>query len=110
MERRRVAFTLGVHYATNPSTLREIPDMMKEVVETVDEVQFDRCLLVNLSGSSIDFEIVYFVLNRSYTTYLKKHQEVVLKIIDKLEEHEILIPYPTQTILLERTGNQGGNQ
>jgi len=102
MERRRVPFTIGVHTNTPTSTLREIPSIIAGIIQNIPDTTFDRTYLVNLGSSTYDFEVVYFVLSRSYSKYLQIHQDVVLKIIQVFQERKIEIPYPTQTLLLEK--------
>lgn len=109
MERRRVPFTIGVHCNTSPSVLKEIPGIIEEIINSVDNTNFDRAFLNSLSKFTYDFDVVYFVQSRSYTKYLETHEQVTMKIIEVFKEHNIEIPYPTQTLHVERSNSQEVN-
>ncbi len=100
MSSRRVTFRFGVVYATPLESLRAIPDLLKQIVETQRIVQFDRAHLAALGESSIDFEVSYQVLTKDFDRHLDAQQQIYLRLLEVLAERKIEIAYPTRRIIL----------
>ncbi|NLT39307.1 MAG: mechanosensitive ion channel family protein [Clostridiales bacterium] len=102
LEERRVLFTIGVTYETSSEKLRQIPDMIKEIVTSMEDVRFGRAHFCRYGAYSLEFEIVYFVLSKDYGKYMDVNQEIFLKMKDSFERHDIELAYPTQMLLLQK--------
>jgi small-conductance mechanosensitive channel len=102
MERRRVAFKIGVVYQTSANIIKEIPELVKNIIEQVQDVQFDRAHFMNLGQSTLDFEFVYFILTPDYTVFMNRQQEILLSIFETFERKKISFAYPTQTLFLNQ--------
>ena len=61
MSERRVVQKFGVVYSTPADVLEKIPVWVREFVTANDKLRFDRCHFANYGGSSLDFELVFFV-------------------------------------------------
>ncbi|MCD4761259.1 mechanosensitive ion channel family protein, partial [bacterium] len=61
MERRRVAFKLGVTYDTTPEKLEAIPKIIENIVNKADLAEFERCFFVEYADFALIFEIVIFI-------------------------------------------------
>ena len=59
MEKRRKAFNFGVEYGTLQDKLEKIPEMVREIIAQVKNVEFDRVHFFRFGDSSLDFEVVY---------------------------------------------------
>ena len=101
MQERRILFTLGVVYQTPRETAARIPDMLKDVIESTDSTRFDRAHFKSFGPSSLDFEVVYYVLVPEYNTYMDIQQKMNLEIMRRFEAEGIEFAYPTQTLYLE---------
>ncbi|HAN46026.1 MAG TPA: mechanosensitive ion channel protein MscS [Cyanobacteria bacterium UBA8156] len=101
MYRRRVCFHFGVEYNTPPDVLSSIPDVVRGIVETVAGTLFDRCHFYQYGNSSLDFETVYFVLDRDYNLYMDLHQQVCLGIYRAFTERGIAFAFPTRTVHIQ---------
>lgn len=100
MEERRVLFTLRVTYDTQNSKLKEIPVFIKEIVESVADVRFGRAHFSLYGQFGLEFEIVYFVLDKDFDKYMDVNQEINYRIKEEFEKREIEFAYPTQTLYL----------
>jgi small-conductance mechanosensitive channel len=100
MEQRRVLFTLGVTYDTPSEKLREIPALIKDIIDEVPDTAFGRAHFCAYGDYSLKFEIAYFVLNSDYDTYMDIHQEVNLRIKNVFDKNGVTFAYPTQTVCL----------
>jgi len=98
MTRRRTSFDLGVTYETDAEMLKKIPEMIKEIITTRENVEFNRVHLRSFDDSAIRFTVLYHYLSREYEPYLNTHQDILFAIRDAFEEAEIDMAYPTQTI------------
>jgi len=102
MYERRVAFTLGVTYQTPRERLREIPQILREAIETQPQTRFDRSHFAKYGDFSLDFETVYYVLAADYNLYMDIQQNINLQVHERFEELGIDFAYPTQTLFLRR--------
>jgi small-conductance mechanosensitive channel len=100
MESRRVLFTLGVTYETTFEKLKEIPDIIKNIILKLDEVTFDRVHFSTYGDFSLNFEIVYYIADRDYNKYMDIQQEINFKIKEEFDKQSIEFAYPTQTLFL----------
>lgn len=105
MERRRVAFKIGVVYDTSQENLKAMPGLIKEIIESIENTQFDRAHFVSYGAYSLDFEIVYFIFSSDYNMYMDVQQEINLKMREAFNDRGIEFAYPTQTLLLHAAGN-----
>ncbi len=98
MQTRRIAFSIGVTYQTEPEKLRALPATIKEIVGRHTHATFDRAHLKNLGASSLDFEVVYIVNSADYQIYMDIQQAINLDLIGYFARESIEFAYPTQTI------------
>ena len=108
MAERRVVFGLGVVYGTAPERLREIPEVVREIVEARSPVRFDRAHFKSFGAFSLDFEVVYWMLDPDYATYMDVQQEINLALVDAFAERDIEFAFPTQSIILEPVSVRAG--
>jgi small-conductance mechanosensitive channel len=112
LEERRALFTFGVTYQTSPELLERIPSIVKEAIERRELTRFDRAHFKTFGASSLDFEVVYFVLSPQMPIYLDIQQAVNLEIMRRFAEEGIEFAYPTQTLhvpSLERRRSESGS-
>lgn len=106
MFERRVVFNLGVTYDTPRDKLELIPDIVREAVEAEEGTRFDRSHFSKYADYSLNFESVYYVLTADYNLYMDIQQAIYFTIHRRFEEEEIEFAYPTQTLLLSRSGRE----
>lgn len=102
MDRRRIVFKIGVTYQTTTEQLREIPDIIANIIKGIEGVSFDRAHFASFGDFSLDFEVVYYVLSSDYYKYMDVQQGINLKIKEEFERRKIEFAYPTQTLFLEK--------
>lgn len=101
MQERRVSFNIGVLYQTSQDQLKRIPEIIQKVIEATPNTRFDRAHFFQFGGSSLDFQIVYFVLSNDFLTYMNAQQNINLNLFKRFEEEKIGFAYPTQSIFVE---------
>ncbi|PIR04632.1 MAG: mechanosensitive ion channel protein MscS [Candidatus Liptonbacteria bacterium CG11_big_fil_rev_8_21_14_0_20_35_14] len=102
MKERRIAFKFGVVYQTDNDKLKRIPQIIKDIIESVDKLRFDRTHFISFGPSDLTFEAVYFINSPEYNDYMDANQEVNLKMKEIFEKDGIEFAYPTQTIFLNK--------
>lgn len=102
MSERRVLQNLTVTYQTQVEELEIIPGMIKGIIESEKNVRFDRCHFLRFQDSSLEFELVYWVLNPEFNAYADCAQSINLKILKEFIKNKIEFAYPTQTIFLTK--------
>jgi len=98
MEKRRVVFKFGVTYQTPLEKLREIPEIVKAIVEEIEGAVLDRAHFFSYGDFSLVFEVVYYVLGSDYTQYMDIQQKINLGLKKEFETRKIEFAYPTQTL------------
>ncbi|MCC9167021.1 mechanosensitive ion channel family protein [Pontibacter harenae] len=100
MQRRRVLFRVGVIYQTTHEQLKQIPATLKSIVLEQDPVEFDRAHFASYGDSSLDFEIVYYVLSSDYNVYMDVQQGINMRIFEEFQRMGIEFAYPTRTLFV----------
>jgi small-conductance mechanosensitive channel len=106
MEERRVVFHLRVLLQTSPAQLRQIPTIIREVIERQEQVRFDRAHFARFDPDALAFEIVYFVLSADFNLYMDIQQAINLEIVERFAAAEIHFAYPTQSVYLPEFRSQ----
>lgn len=107
MQERRVLFRLNITYQTAFEQLKALPELLKSIVEEQQElVRFDRAHFAAYGESSLEFELVYFVLDSDYGRYMDVNQAIHLRIFEEFQARGIEFAYPTRTLFL--SGQQRG--
>ncbi len=102
MQQRRVVFKVGVVYQTTLEQIKNAPQIIKEIIEKMEGIRFDRAHFMNFGDFSLDIEVVYYVTTGDYNIYMDKQQEMNLKIKEAFEKEKIEFAYPTQTLFVEK--------
>jgi small-conductance mechanosensitive channel len=101
MNRRRIAFTVGVVYETSLDQLKEIPDIIKAIMTTTKDTTLDRVNFLTYGDFSLKYEIVYFVETADYNRYAEIQEKINLKLFEEFKQKNIKFAYPSQTIFME---------
>ncbi|PRY09960.1 small-conductance mechanosensitive channel [Pontibacter ummariensis] len=98
MQRRRVLFKVSAVYQTPYELVQRIPGVLKAVVQQQDLVEFDRAHFASYGDSSLDFEVVYYVLSSDYNKYMDVQQAINLGIFQEFHRMGVEFAYPTRTL------------
>lgn len=103
MEKRRVLFRFGVVYETPADKLKEIPEMIENIIKNVKDTVFDRAHFFSYGDFSLIFEVVYYVAGPDYNKYMDIQQAINLAIKREFEKKNIKFAYPTQKLYIDKT-------
>ena len=101
MAERRIVFSIGVVYDTPPDTLESIPGLIREAVENTERARFDRAHFASYGDSSLNFEVVFYVLSDDYNIYMDVQQAINFAIFRAFGERGIDFAFPTRTLHLQ---------
>jgi small-conductance mechanosensitive channel len=105
MEERRIVMKIGVVYSTKPELLQKIPNWIADFVGKYPKLRFDRCNFDAFGDSSLDFELVYFVLDPDFNISMNLKEMLMLDILKKFTAEGIDFAFPSQSIYIEKGGS-----
>lgn len=100
MNERRIVFKFGVVYNTGKEKLAQIPTMVRHVVQDNQGARFDRAHFAKFGEYSLDFEVVYYVLDADFNRYMDIQQKINLELYATFEDAKIEFAFPTYTVNL----------
>ncbi len=98
-EKRRNVSIIGVEYETELDKVHQIPYLLENAVKSVKGTEFSRVHFSAFNSSSLDFELVYFILTSDYGEYVSGIQKVNFAILDIFTQQGINFAYPTQRMI-----------
>jgi len=110
MAERRILFRFGVIYQTPTEKLKAIPQMVQQIIDDLEVTRFDRAHFVQFGDSSLDFEVVYWMLNPEFIAFRNAQQEINLQLFDRFSKEGIDFAYPTQTLFVEKLGSDAATE
>lgn len=103
MSQRRCSFNFGVTYSTTADQLAHIPATVEAIIKSQAQVTFGRAHFKSFGDSSLDFEVVYFVLSPDYDLYMNVQQAINLLLVRSFEQEGIDFAFPTRTLHIQNT-------
>lgn len=106
MEERRIAFKFGMSYRSDPEKLEAIPGIVKRLIESRPKLRLDRVHFQAFGESSLDFEVVYFVITPDYGLYMDEQQRLNLQMMREFDALGVEFAIPTRSVYVM---SDGGN-
>lgn len=103
LRKRRVVFNLGITYETNQNKLTKAPQIIADIINNIDNAEFDRAHFNQFGDSALNLEIVYYATTSDYNQYMDIQQQINLDIFSQFAKHQIDFAYPTQTVFLHKS-------
>jgi small-conductance mechanosensitive channel len=100
MQTRRVAFVLRIAYGTSEEQLGRIPRLIREVVTSTPNVDFERAHLFQWGEWSLNFEVVYHFRSPDYIRHMDAQQEIFLGIYRRFQQEGIAFAHPMSVVRL----------
>ncbi|MGY3572068.1 mechanosensitive ion channel family protein [Vibrio paucivorans] len=103
MLNRRINETIGIRY-DDGRMVETIVSEIKTMLENHPDIDTQQTLIVNFNAfgpSSLQLMVYTFTKTVNWIRYHEVKQDVLLKIMDIIHQHDADIAYPTQTIKLE---------
>lgn len=103
MLNRRIYETIGVRYQDSRK-VHVMMDAIRTMLRTHPEVDQDQTIIVNFNAfgaSSLDFFVYAFTKTTDWVHYHEVKQDVLLRIMDIIHEHDADCAFPTRTLHLD---------
>jgi small-conductance mechanosensitive channel len=81
MQERRIVFKFSLSYNTTPDQAEAISGIVKRLIESNDNLRFDRAHFLGFGASSLDYEVVYIVKDPDYKLYMDAQQALNLQLM-----------------------------
>jgi small-conductance mechanosensitive channel len=98
MEQRRVVFKFGLSFDATPEQAESVPGIVRRAIEAQDKTRFDRAHFMAFGESSLDYEVVYFVLSADYNLYMDIQQRINLTLMREFQQLGVGFAFPTRTL------------
>lgn len=95
MSERRVVFSFGIRYETPIDEVGALGAVVREIISGIDNTRFDRAHFQKFGASSLDFEVVYYVLSSDFNIYMDIQQRINLELMRACAERDIHFARPT---------------
>ncbi|MBN1878447.1 MAG: mechanosensitive ion channel family protein [Anaerolineae bacterium] len=102
MNRRRAMFTVGVSPETPYELLVQLPGILQAIITAQPDTSFDRAHFRAYGAFTLDFEVVYYMTTTDYQVFMNTQQAINLEIYRQFNDLGIVLPYPTQTVLVKQ--------
>lgn len=102
MSHRRIYETIGIRY-DDSAKMGAVVEAVKSMLRAHDEIDTSQTMIVNFNSfapSSLDFFIYTFTKTTDWVHYHEVKQDVLLKVMAIIEEHDAEMAFPTSTIHL----------
>jgi small-conductance mechanosensitive channel len=108
MNKRRIVFTIDVEYGTPYEKVKEVPGILRRIVEQKSNIIFDRAHFARYHEWSLRFEVVYLVNVADFNTYMDIQQQINLEIYEEFTQKGIKFAIPSRNIFLSAQNNSKG--
>lgn len=109
---RVVVENIGVDYNTTIKELKNISDILKEVVNSFPQCSFDRACLVSFGASNLNFQLLYLVSEQrgGIKDFMNTRSRVNIAILERFESEGISMAFPTEHVLLSNLDEEQQKQ
>jgi len=98
MSERRVVFGFSVAYETPIEQLAQLGGVVRDIILTQKPVRFDRAHFIKFGTSSLDFEVVYYVLDPDYNLYMDIQQTINLELMKACAARGVSFAIPSSVL------------
>jgi len=99
-KKRRVTFSFGIKYETPTKKVREIPQMVRDIIGNIELAEIQRIHFTDFGDSSLNFGTVYYITSGDFTVHKDIQHEINIALMERFEKEGIEFAYPTQTLFV----------
>jgi small-conductance mechanosensitive channel len=100
MQTRRVAFVLRVAYGMPEDLLCRIPHIIRDIIASKPNIDFERAHFFSWGQWSLDFEVVYHYRSPDYILHMDAQQNIFLDIYRRFQQEGIEFAHPLSIVRL----------
>ncbi|MDE2119657.1 MAG: mechanosensitive ion channel [Betaproteobacteria bacterium] len=103
MHQRRIEQRFVLNLDTDPRALEQLPRVLREIVQALPDVRFERAHLKDIEPEGLRFEIVYWICQPDYTLYMNTRHAINLALLRALRARSVRLAQPVREIVLQRS-------
>ena len=101
LQERRIVFKFGLTYACQPNQVKQVTSTLKEIIQRQEQTRFDRAHLLAFGANSLDFEVVYIVLDPSYNLYMDIQQAINIEMMEAFAQIGVRFALASRSLYVE---------
>lgn len=101
MYERRIAMSFHVPYDTPTERLEKIPPLLQKLITAHAKVRFERAHLAKLGESALEYEVIWWVTDPDYNTYMDIQQALNLAMLREFRALRVDFAFPTRTVVVD---------
>lgn len=98
MNTRRIVFQFGISYRTSAEQAKAVADLVREIIDEIDEAKFDRAHFLSFSESRLLYEVVYIMQTADYNRYMDVQQRINLSLLAGMQELGVEFAFPVREL------------
>lgn len=98
MKERRISWIINVSHETPADQCRLIPDIIKDIFKSFENIRVDYIVLKEIGISSLVYETIFFYPSGDFNEYIAKQHIMNLRIKEDFEKAGINFAIPPQTV------------
>ncbi|MFS2122869.1 mechanosensitive ion channel family protein [Pseudomonas sp. Pseusp97] len=99
MNTRRIVFQFGISYRTSAEKAKAVADLVKQIVDDIDEARFDRAHFLAFDESRLLYEVVYIMQTADFNRYMDVQQRINLQLLAGMKELGVDFAFPVRELL-----------
>lgn len=102
--KRRLDMTVGITYGASSDQILSVIQGIREMLDNHPDVMADTVVVqfIEFSASSLDIRVISYLEIRDWGEFQAAKQDINLRIKGILEERDVEMAFPTQTLFIER--------
>ncbi|WP_339149743.1 MULTISPECIES: mechanosensitive ion channel family protein [unclassified Sutcliffiella] len=104
MGKRQITFKLGVQYDTSRTSLERVVRRIENMLRHHEDIDQETILVRfdSFGASSLDIFTYFFTKSVMWGEYLQVKEDINFKIMEILEEEDVVVAFPTRTLHFEK--------
>jgi MscS family membrane protein len=103
MGKRQITFQLGVQYDTSRTRLERVVRRIENMLRNHEDIDQETILVrfESFGDSSLNILLYFFTKPIMYGDHLEVREDINFRIMDILEEENVVVAFPTRTLYIE---------
>jgi small-conductance mechanosensitive channel len=98
MNTRRIVFQFGISYRTPAEQAKAVADLVRQIIDEIDEAKFDRAHFFSFAESRLLYEVVYIMQTADYNRYMDVQQRINLSLLSGMQELGVDFAFPVREL------------
>lgn len=99
MNTRRIVFQFGISYRTPAEKAKAVADLVKQIVDDIEEARFDRAHFLSFDESRLLYEVVYIMQTADFNRYMDVQQQINLRLLAGVKEMGVDFAFPVRELV-----------